>query len=456
MQPRVACVAVLLWLLRHAAAVSRSRSSPVHAETGSASSSRVAEDDHVQQLRGPAALRVQRDNAVLVSGSVLDSRSKATEAFLGKPKESKATKGKGAKKGEKQRPARKHDEDETLTRELVDQATTQPAKKRFDRVDRNGDGKIDEMEYFASTRACRRVATNRFNCTDENMDHSLSLKEFSDAQDQPDHLEQCITMMFAFKMVDKNRDGGISQEELWSNVGGPNFDSRWAFTIACSDRNNDGRVSPLEFSKDMYGCMEEKSDVAMTKFRNYSRTDRDGDGCANQSELALAVNTLFGIDLISDKPPSRATRKLTRRWMSCTDFNSDRCLNRKEYDDLMNPTPAQSHCTGTAYEKYEGDMDFEIMDTSDDDKVSRQEYYNWIEKLDLEVDQQDADALFTNADVNKNGFIDEHEFVHAGEEHEGDGPGYLFLTNPADPTRSIKSRIWRGSIQKTFSGLYRS
>lgn len=418
MKPRAACLAALLWLCSHAAAVDRSRSSLFHEKAGSISAPKVAK----------------------------------AQAFLSKNNESKVRNAESAEHGK--RPPQKHDANETLTREVVDQATVQPMKKHFERVDRNGDGKIDEWEYFANTRAARWVAKHRFNCSDENHDHTLSLKEFSDAQDKPDDIETCVAMMFAFNMVDKNRDGGISQQELWSSVGGANFDSRWAFTIACSDSNNDRRVSPMEFSKDVYGCIEERSNAALTKFAHFEKTDENADGCANQTELALAVNMLFGIDQISDKPPNRATRTLTRRWMSCSDFNADRCLSQEEYDGLLDPTPRMSHCTGTAFEKYEGDMDFEIMDTNDDDKVSRQEYYAWIEQLDLEVDQQDADSLFRNADVNKNGFVDEHEFVHAGEEHEGDGPGYLFFVNPVDPARSSKTRrAWRGSIQSTFAGL---
>merc|ERR1719235_548169 len=234
-------------------------------------------------------------------------------------------------------------------------------------------------------------------------------------------------MMLAFKLVDKDQDGGISQDELWSNVGGPSFDARWAFMIACSDRNGDGRVSPMEFSKDMYGCMEEKSNAAMTAFANFSKSDKDSNGCVNETEMGDAVNMLFGINLISDRPPSQATRKLTRRWMSCVDFNSDQCLTKKEYNGLLDPTPEQAQCTGKYYQKYEADMDFQIMDTSNDNRVSKQEYYDWINKLGMEVDHQDADLLFEKADKDKNGFIEESEFHHAGEEYEGDGPAVLFL-----------------------------
>jgi Ca2+-binding EF-hand superfamily protein len=423
MQPTAACLAIL-WLVRHAAAISRS--SAVSAEIHSTFLARRDGHDNVS------------------SGDVLVSSNEAAEASLSGGKGGKG--GNGAKKDKE---SQKDEPDtDSLSHELVDQATTQPYKKRFDRVDRNGDGKIDEWEYFASTRANRRIATNRFNCTDENRDYSISPQEFTDAQAKPQELDRCVSMMLAFKLMDRDRDGGISQQELWNNLGGPSFDSRWAFTVACSDTNRDGRVSPMEFSKDVYGCVEEKQDAAMVRFSNFSKSDADSDGCANETEMAVSLSMLFGLNLLSNETagPGLSTRKLARRWMSCTNFNSDQCLSEKEYNKLLSPSPAQSRCIGTSYEMYEADMDFELMDANHDDKVSRQEYYNWIAKLDIEIDQQDAEALFNSADVNGNDFVEEKEFHNAGEEHEGDGPGYLLF-------RAAKShRAWLGSIQKMWAG----
>lgn len=364
-----------------------------------------------------------------------------------KPSEKKA---KEAEKGK----GKKHDDD-TLATETVDQATTQPAKKEFDAIDRNGDGKIDLGEYSASTRADSRVAKYRFNCSDANLDHSLDLEEFTDAQSKPKELEKCLSMMMAFRLVDKDRNGEISQDELWANVGGPSFDSRWAFMVACSDLNQDRKISPMEFSSDMYGCVEEKENQALKGFANFSHSDSNGDGCADEAEMGLAINRLFGMQLISDRPPNQAMRALTRRWMSCVDFDSNRCLNKEEYMNLLDPSPVQSRCIGTSYERYEADMDFTIMDTNHDNQVSQQEYYNYCDKLDIEIEQQEADALFKSADTNKNGFIDEHEFVTAGDEYSGDGPGKLFFLRSTDPARSLKSRTaWAGSLKKTWSGLF--
>lgn len=363
---------------------------------------------------------------------------------------------KSSDSGKKKRSANETDTD-NLHDELIDQATTVPVNKEFQKVDHDGNGKIDVFEYQASTRADSRVAKYRFQCVDANMDNELSVEEFSKAQEKPEEIERCLNMMIAYQMIDKNRDGWLSQSELWTTSGGgTQFDSRWAFMIACSDRNGDGKVSPIEFSQDMYNCIEEKSEAASKKFVNFSLTDADASGCANQTELSAAVNMLFGLDLVSTRPPSRAIRGVSRRWMQCVDFNGDVCLSDKEYKDLLDPSPEQSHCIGDGYQKLESDMDFQIMDTNFDGKVSKQEYYNWIAKLDMQVAQQEAEALFNSADTNKNGFIDEDEFSHAGEEYEGDGPGYLLFHQFFKPGNSSKlHQAWKGTISKTWAGIGR-
>jgi Ca2+-binding EF-hand superfamily protein len=344
------------------------------------------------------------------------------------------------------------DDNDTLTHELVDQATTQPVKKRFDAVDRNSDGKIDLYEYVASTRADERVARYRFNCSDADVDHVLDLKEFAESQAKPQELERCVSMMLAFRMIDADRNGHLSQHELWNAAGPPTFDGSWAFQVACSDLNNDGKIAPMEFSTDMYSCMEDKAATALKRFENFSSSDANGNGCADEAEMAAAINMLFGLNLLSDRGPARATRLLTRRWVSCVDFDSDQCLSEKEYSSLSEPTQQEAACIGTNYMKYEADMDFEIMDTNRDNKISRQEFYTWCSNIDMSIDQKDADALFTAADKNKNGFIEEIEFVDAGDEHKGDGPGVFFFSHL--PAGLKPHMVWRGSLSKTWAGLF--
>lgn len=423
MKPAAACLAALLWFVRHPAAVARSRSAPVHLDSHHASSLQALHaSDEARQLRG--GVRGKEDKA--------------------------------EKKSPQKEPAKPESDNDTLTHELVDQATTTPSRKNFDAVDQNGDDKIDLHEYLASTSAGQKIATYRFNCSDLNLDSSIDFEEFKAAQAKGKDMDRCISMLLAFQLVDKNQNGEISQDELWSKVGGPTFDSRWAFLMACSDLNGDGKVSPMEFSTDMYGCSEDKAAEASDKFSNFTETDTDGDGCANETEMAVAINMLFGVDLISTKPPKHQVVELTRRWMSCVDFDSDQCLSKKEYaDGLLNPTPEEAHCIGKNYEKYEADMDFLMMDKNDDGKISQQEYYTWCSKVDIEIDQQEADDLFKSADVDENGFIDANEFKSAGDHHNGDGPGNLFFLRFTDPW-SLKSRnTWLGSIQKTWAGFFK-
>jgi Ca2+-binding EF-hand superfamily protein len=403
---------------------------------------------HVQQLRGQAAATVQ-ESLEAAPKQKEKAKEDEDEESTGSGKQRKGKGGKASKKSG-------DDEPDSLTHELVDQAMTSPMKQAFDRVDVNSDGKIDYMEYLASTRASQNIARRRWNCSDDNMDGSLDIKEFEAAQTNLEAIESCISMLLAFRMIDQDQNGFLSQEELWRSVGGPSFDARWAFNVACSDLNVDGKVSPREFSTDMYGCIEEKSAQAFTNFTNFNLTDVNTNGCIDQAELANAINGLFGMRLISKQPPSQATSQLAQRWIGCVDSDAKSCLNRKEYEvALLSPTQEQGACIGDQYTKYEGDMDFELMDTNHDRRVSKQEYYTWCGKLDIVIDHKEADRLFADADTSKNGFIEESEFHPAGPNHKGDGPGVFFLRS-TEPARSSKSRTkWLGNLRKTWSGVFR-
>lgn len=438
MKPIATSLAVLLWLAGDFIAVARSRSSPVPHDA--------------KKLRGPAAL-VQP----IVLSTVIDKDTHGSGADVDV---AVLRGGNGRGQAGKRRSGKPGGDNDTLAHELVDQSTTQPGKKEFDTVDSDKDGNISLSEYLASTRAPRRVARYRFNCTDVNLDSRVDLKEFAAAQAAPQDMERCISMLLAFQMVDKNRDGQLSQTELWKNVGQTNFDSRWAFMIACSDVNGDGKVAPMEFSTDMYGCIEEKSAEAAQNFAEFKQTDSDGNGCANETEMIVAVRMLFGLSLIpshlvSARSPSQATEDLTNRWINCVDFDNDQCLTKQEYNRLLNPTPEQAQCIGVHYTQYETDMDFQIMDTSNDGSISKQEYYAWCDKLDIPIDHQEANSLFSSADADGDGFITHEEFDSAGEEHTGDGHNVFFLRS-LNSTHSIRSlTAWRSSIQKTLAGLFK-
>lgn len=356
-------------------------------------------------------------------------------------------------------------DNDTLAHEIVDQATTQPVQHAFDSIDQDHDGNVSLHEYLASSRAPERVADRRFKCADDNMDSYLDAMEFSEIQAKPREIERCISMLMAFRMVDKNQDGHLSQSELWRKVDHGSFDSRWAFMIACSDLNHDGKVSPREFSTDMYGCMEDKADQAASRFAEFNNTDTDGNGIANETEMIIAVRVLFGLSLIptklvSDRNPSHATKALTQKWIHCVDFDADGALSKEEYEGgphggLLFPTDEQNMCIGVSYNEYEADMDFQIMDSNNDHMISQQEYYDWCSNIDLEIEQQEAHNLFHSADTNKDGFIDINEFHAAGAAHQGDGPGYFFFHRTVasvSPLRSLTA--WRGSIQKTWAGLF--
>lgn len=353
-------------------------------------------------------------------------------------------------------------DNDTLATESLDQATVQPRNKEFETVDGNHDGKINKQEYVYNSRAGQRIAEYRFECSDANMDKSLNVSEFVEALSKPKSLDKCVTMLLAFKMMDQNQDGHLTQRELWRSAQKDRFDARWAFMIACSDLNDDGKVSPMEFTSDMYGCVEDSAEKAADKFANFTFSDKNADGCIDQDEMIKGIRMLVGLDqiptkLVSDTSPSQATVKLANRWIYCVDFDLSGCLDKEEFEDgLLNPTPSEQQCIGNSYNQYEDDMDFHIMDTSNDNKVSEQEYYDWCIKLDMDIDYEKARALFESTDANGDHFVTAKEFEDAGKNHQGDGANYLFFHRSRQPAWSMRSLTrWRGSIRKTWGGYFK-
>mmetsp|Transcript_8959 Transcript_8959/g.14517 ORF Transcript_8959/g.14517 Transcript_8959/m.14517 type:complete len:384 (+) Transcript_8959:68-1219(+) len=320
---------------------------------------------------------------------------------------------------------------DTLAGETVDQATTVRSKS-FQALDVNGDGHVLLWEYLKTSRDNKRLATYKFECTDGNLDGYLDSGEFNFTQAHPQEMDECLGSMFAFKMIDKNHDGHLSQKEMWKTVGSMRFDQRWAFMIACSDLNQDGKVSPMEFSGNVYDCVEHRIAVANEEFVHFNHIDQDNSSCVDEKEMTAALIKLLGHDLIRKGKVhyggnDESVDNLAIRWVNCADDNHDDCLCEAEYEHLLDPDDNQAYCLGTSFELYEYDMDFAIMDSSHDGRVSKQEYYTWVDRIEVEVDHKEADDLFHSSDLNNDGFIDKEEFHEAGSAYEGDGPNALFM-----------------------------
>jgi Ca2+-binding EF-hand superfamily protein len=334
----------------------------------------------------------------------------------------------GSLRGNPEAPPGVMKDTDNLANEVKDQAVKSPASRHFQAVDVNGDGRILLWEYLKATKADENIAQARFKCMDTNLDGAVDAEEFAHAQGSPADLEKCTDNMFAYRMLDANQDGHLSQKEMWRNVGDLSYGQRWAFMIACSDKNQDGKVSPSEFSKDIYGCTEDGIAEADARFSKFEKSDTDKSGCVDKAELGAALKLVLGYDRIKKSRDIRgdSANTLGKHWMLCADKDLDECLNEKEYATLMDPSQEQGACMGWSFEKYEFDMDFEIMDKSHDGRVSRQEYYDWIQAIELEVDHQEAEAIWKDADTNKDDFVDRAEYDSAGAKHEGDGPSVFF------------------------------
>jgi len=116
------------------------------------------------------------------------------------------------------------------------------------------------------------------------------------------------------------------------------------------------------------------------------------------------------------------------------DKNKDGCIDRKEFKaagELEGPPPgfqgAKTEEMGkTEFEEESANEDrfeFDAMDRSGDGKISKSEAYHYVNDNmpQADADMSEVDAMFSDTDTNKDGFITFDEFTQAGQQIEGDG-----------------------------------
>jgi Ca2+-binding EF-hand superfamily protein len=143
----------------------------------------------------------------------------------------------------------------------------------FDRLDENKDGFIDEEEWNRARGRMGggpRVAERLMLFLDSDGDSKVSREEFSQ-----------LTALF--DLLDKDRDGSLSQAELGQffqaieeaqnrATGGVNLND----LFEKSDKNRDGKLTPDEIAND----------------RLFKSLDLDGDGVVTRAEAARALREL--------------------------------------------------------------------------------------------------------------------------------------------------------------------
>ena len=131
--------------------------------------------------------------------------------------------------------------------------------KRFNRLDRNGDGKITYEEFLYIPELSVNPLVNRVIAVfDQNNDRKVNFKEFISALSifsakggKQDKLE------FAFKIYDLDGDGFITNRELFevlkmmvgSNLSDVQLQQIVDKTILEADEDGDGKISFQDFAK---------------------------------------------------------------------------------------------------------------------------------------------------------------------------------------------------------------
>lgn len=213
----------------------------------------------------------------------------------------------------------------------------------------------------------------------------------------------------AFTQYDVNRDGNISRQELEDGMvqsGQFSFDeARAAFDIA--DINGDGEIDIAEFVQIMFPTAAEIVANLRKSFSNAEQVeatfrswDLNNDGAISFTELQTAV--------------ARSGQKLSEEEMNAIfvigDVDQNGEIDLEEFKRLMMPTVSDIVAKFRSVYKTVGDVQkaFKKMDINGDGEIDRQEMQQALSSL---LSQQEVNAVFNAADVNKDGSISYEEFI---------------------------------------------
>ena len=147
------------------------------------------------------------------------------------------------------------------------------AVKLFNKIDKNGDGKISREELFDGLQQYKKDLSNEelreqvntiFNNIDTDHNNYIEYEEFVRAAIDKDHFLQVNFLQFAFNYFDKDNDGGITYEEvknkfLLNDKNKNSFKAQEQLKQAFNeiDINGDGKLSFEEFGKMMENIIKQ-------------------------------------------------------------------------------------------------------------------------------------------------------------------------------------------------------
>jgi len=284
-------------------------------------------------------------------------------------------------------------------------------KKTFLSMDKNKDGVLSREEIKMSGKFNDQELEAVFILGDLNQDGDIDLEEFVGLM--------CPTAAMAlgrltrnvkniaeaqqlFRVLDKNGDGLISQEEMRSC--GSRFNSQEIEAIfAIGDINNDGEIDLNEFlsvmcpsASTVVGRLSKNYKTLEEIKMGFKKLDKDNDGQISKAEMAQSglndqeVNAIFALG----------------------DSNNDGQIDIDEFIAVMCPSAnAVVFKVSQSFKDKNGvEEAFKKIDVNGDGLISKDEMSNAMFG-NAKLSQVEVDAIFQLGDINKDGEIDFNEFL---------------------------------------------
>merc|ERR1719309_1788508 len=284
-------------------------------------------------------------------------------------------------------------------------------KKAFLSIDVNKDGLLSKEEIAGCGKFNAQETEAIFILGDLNQDGDIDLEEFVSLMVPAAGMavarltRNCKNIADAqqmFRVLDKNGDGLISQEEM--RACGNRFNATEIEAIfAIGDINNDGEIGLDEFVGVMCPTASTVVGRLSKTYKNldeikqgFKKLDRDNDGSISKAEMSAAglseqeVNAVFALG----------------------DTNNDGAIDLEEFIGVMCPSAsAVVFKFSQAFKGKEGALKaFQQIDIDGDGKITKQE----MAKANLggsKLSMAEVDAIFQLGDTNNDGEIDIEEFL---------------------------------------------
>jgi Ca2+-binding EF-hand superfamily protein len=285
-------------------------------------------------------------------------------------------------------------------------------KKTFLALDTNRDGVLSKREIAESGKFNNQEVEAIFILGDLNQDGEIDLEEFVGLM--------CPTAAMAiarlsrnvkniaeaqqlFRVLDKNNDGMISQEEM--RTCGSRFNAQEIEAIfAIGDINNDGEIDLSEFigvmcpsASTVVGRLSKSYTTLEEIKQGFKKLDRNNDGMISKVEMAQAglseqeVNAVFALG----------------------DTNNDGEIDINEFIGVLCPSAAAVvfKVSGMFKDKSGAAAAFKKIDCNGDGVISKDEMASANLPGNTKLSKVEVDAIFELGDINKDGEIDFDEFL---------------------------------------------